>query len=162
LIMVTSVELQDPMSYYLFWIILAIVAVVVAIFLQVFFRILLKDQLRKKKKKKPKIRKVSKKPLPVLKWEYLQKMDYLERRVFSGSLNQRNSYVELSGLIRDFVHDVTGIKVQNYSLREIRRVGIPSLTALVQEYYEPEFARQSMADIRASMFRTRKAIELWS
>ena len=73
----------------------------------------------------------------------------------------RGGYQDLSGLIRDFVHDATGIKVQNYSLREIQKVGIPGLTALVQEYYEPEFARQSMADIRASMFRTRKAIELW-
>lgn len=159
--MVTSVDLQDPMSYYLFWLILALVAVAVVIFVQVFFRIYLKDILRKKKNRKPKIKKVSKKPLPVLKWEYLQKMEYLERRVFSGGVSMRGGYQDLSGLIRDFVHDATGIKVQNYSLREIQKVGIPGLTALVQEYYEPEFARQSMADIRASMFRTRKAIELW-
>ena len=159
--MVTSVDLQDPMSYYLFWLILALAAVAVVIFVQVFFRIYLKDALRRKKNKKPKVKKASKKPLPVLKWEYLQKLEYLERRVGSGGVSMRGGYQDLSGLIRDFVHDATGIKVQNYSLREIQKVGIPGLTALVQEYYEPEFARQSMADIRASMFRTRKAIELW-
>ena len=76
-------------------------------------------------------------------------------------VERRSAYQELSGLIRDFTHDVTGIKVQNYSLREIRRLGMPQLTALVQEYYEPEFARQSMADLRGSLFRTRKAIEQW-
>lgn len=161
--MITSVELQEPMSYYLFWLILAIVAVAAVFFVQIFFRYLLRDQLRRKrKKKKPKIRKVSKKPLAVLKWEYLQKMDYLERSIMSQRIDRRTAYQELSGLIRTFVHDVTGIKVQNYSLREIRMLGMPGLTALVQEYYEPEFARQSMADIRGSVFRTRKAIELWS
>ncbi len=160
--MVTSVELQDPMKYYLFWLILAIAFAAIVIFVQVFFRILLKDQLRKKRKAKPpKVKKVSKKPLPVLKWEYLQRLGHLERGIVSGSYNQRASYQELSGLIRDFVYEASGIKVQNYSLREIRAVGIPGLAALVAEYYEPEFARQSMADIRGSLFRTRKAIELW-
>ena len=159
--MVTSVELQDPMKYYLVWLIIAVVFVVGFIFAQIFFRILLKDQLRRKSRKKPKIRKVSKKPLPVLKWEYLQRMNYLERNLTGGGVDRRTAYQELSGLIRDFVHDVTGVKVQNYSLREIRRIGLPQLTALVQEYYEPEFARQSMADLRGSLFRTRKAIEQW-
>ncbi len=159
--MVTSVDLQEPMKYYLVWIILAILVIVLAITAQIVFRILLKDQLHKKKNKKPKVKKASKKPLPVLKWEYLQKLDYLERGIMAGSMSKRVSYQQVSGLIRDFVYDATGIKVQNYSLREIRKVGIPGLTALVQEYYEPEFARQSMADIRGSLFRTRKAIELW-
>ena len=160
--MKTSVELQDPMSYYLVWLIVAIVAVAAVLFIQIFFRILLKDQLRKKKEKTPKIRPPKKKPLSVLKWEYMQRLDHLERGIMAGSFTKRRAYQDLSMLIRSFVTDATGIKVQNYSLQEIQRVGIPGLTALVQEYYEPEFARQSMADIRASLFRTRKAIELWS
>ncbi len=159
--MVTSVELQDPMKYYIFWLILALVCIAAIIVSQVLFRHLLKDKLRRKKDKKPKIKKLSKKPLPVLKWEYMQRMQFLERNLVSGAYDKRKGYQELSSLIREFVHDVTGIKVQNYSLREIRRLGMPGLTALVQEYYEPEFARQSMADIRGSLFRTRKAIELW-
>ena len=160
--MVTSVELQDPMSYYLFWLILAIVAVAAVFFLQIFFRIKLRDRLKKKREKEPKVHAPKKKPLSVLKWEYLQKLESLERGINAGAYSKRSAYQELSMLIRTFVTDATGIKVQNYSLHEIRRVGIPGLTALVQEYYEPEFARQSMADIRASLFRTRKAIELWS
>ncbi len=161
--MQTSVELQNPMSYYLFWLILAIVAVAAVFFLQIFFRILLRDQLKRKKDpKQPKVHAPKKKPLSVLKWEYLQRLDYLERGIMAGSYTKRAAYQELSMLIRTFVNDATGIKVQNYSLQEIRRVGIPGLTALVQEYYEPEFARQSMADIRASLFRTRKAIQLWT
>ena len=161
--MQTSVELQDPMSYYLFWLILAIIAVAAVFFIQIFFRILLREQLKKKREKRqPKVRPPKKKPLAVLKWEYLQRLDHLERGIMAGAYTKRNAYQELSMLIRTFVTDATGIKVQNYSLQEIRRVGIPGLTALVQEYYEPEFARQSMADIRASLFRTRKAIELWS
>ena len=117
---------------------------------------------RKKREKKPKVHAPKRKPLSVLKWEYLQRLEYLERGIMAGSYTKRAAYQELSMLIRTFVYDATGIKVQNYSLQEIRRVGIPGLTALVQEYYEPEFARQSMADIRASLFRTRKAIQLWT
>ena len=41
------------MSYYLFWLILAIVAVVAVFFLQIFFRILLRDQLKRKREKQP-------------------------------------------------------------------------------------------------------------
>ena len=36
--MKTSVELQDPMSYYLVWLIVAIVAVAAVLFIQIFFR----------------------------------------------------------------------------------------------------------------------------
>ena len=60
-----------------------------------------------------------------------------------------------------FVFEVTGIKVQHYTLTEIRRVNIPQLTNLVREYYEPEFARETRADVRASIFRTRSLIESW-
>ena len=161
--MQTSVDLQDPMSYYLFWLILAIVAVAAVFFIQIFFRVILREQLKRhREKKQPKVKPPKKKPLPVLKWEYMQRLAYLERGILGGAYSKRAAYQELSMLIRSFVNDATGIKVQNFSLQEIRRVGIPGLTALVQEYYEPEFAVSSMADIRASLFRTRKAIELWN
>ena len=47
--MVTSVELQEPMSYYLFWLILAIVAVAAVFFIQIFFRVILREQLKRHK-----------------------------------------------------------------------------------------------------------------
>ena len=63
--------------------------------------------------------------------------------------------------IRMFVYEVTGIKVQKYTLTEIRRVNIPQLTNLVREYYEPEFAREARADVKTSLYRTRMLIESW-
>ena len=65
--MVTSVELQEPMSYYLFWLILAIVAVAAVFFIQIFFRVILREQLKRhREKKQPKVKPPKKKPLPVL------------------------------------------------------------------------------------------------
>ena len=161
--MVTSVELQEPMSYYLFWLILAIVAVAAVFFIQIFFRVILREQLKRhREKKQPKVKPPKKKPLPVLKWEYMQRLAYLERGILGGAYSKRAAYQELSMLIRSFVNDATGIKVQNFSLQEIRRVGIPGLTALVQEYYEPEFAYYSEADAKSAIEKGKELITKWS
>ena len=50
---------------------------------------------------------------------------------------------------------------EDYSLSEIRTLNMPALTQLVAEYYEPEFAEYSMANIKQSIFKTRRVIETW-
>ena len=137
--MKTSVELQAPFNYLIVWIILAVLFIAGVIFAQIYLR----KKLGGKKKK------------------YLAELSYIETDLVNNKITIREAYHKISHTIRMFVFEVTGIKVQHYTLTEIRRVNIPQLTNLVREYYEPEFARETRADVRASIFRTRSLIESW-
>ena len=74
----------------------------------------------------------------------------------------RAGYQELSIIIRTFVNEVTGIEVQNYALKEIKKLEMPLLYELIKEYYAPEFSENSLGDIENSINKTRKVIEKWN
>lgn len=60
-----------------------------------------------------------------------------------------------------FVFEVTDITTQNYSLSEIKKLNIPILYELIEEYYEPEFAEQTNGDFDNSINKARRVIEQW-
>lgn len=121
--------------------------------------------IRKLKKRKPKPAPVPVKPAPVgidvLRSRYLAELAKLEKAFSEGQLELRDAYQKISSVIRNFVFEATGIKVQNYTLDEIKTANMPSLEALVEEYYSPEFAKMSEGDFHASMERTKKVIMQW-
>ena len=157
--MKTSVELQDPFSYMIIWVILAVFFIAGVIVAQILLRKKLGDRL--KREKKIRMKKIAEATLEGKKKKYLGELTYIEADLINNRINIREAYHRISKTIRMFVYEVTGIKVQHYTLSEIRRVNIPQLTSLVMEYYEPEFARETRADVRASIFKTRRLIEGW-
>ena len=48
-----------------------------------------------------------------------------------------------------------------YSLSEIKQTELSALSDLIEEYYEPEFARETRTDARQSILKTRMLIEGW-
>ena len=74
-------------------------------------------------------------------------LDEIIEKYKAGKLSDRHAYQQLSKVIRHFVFDVTGIKVQNYTLSEIKGLNIPMLYYLIDECYEPEFSKQSGGNI---------------
>ena len=157
--MKTSVELQGPFSYLIIWVILAVLFIGAVVFSQIFFRKKLGDRL--KKEKQIRIKKIAESTLEGLKRKYIGELTCIEMDLRNQNITVRQAYRDrlFAGIILFF--DVTGIKVQKYSLSEIRRVNIPQLTQLVKEYYEPEFALESRMDVMSSMGRTRSVIESW-
>lgn len=152
--MQTSVKLQDPFSYsiYPIFIILAILII---------YTIILFLKHKKKDNHKP----ISRKPvinLEKVKLKYIKKLQELEQKLNTNKIGTRIAYQSTSSIIRHFVCEVTNIKVQNYTLTEIANLEIPELYELVKEYYIPEFAVQSLGDIKESIKKTRKVIEKWS
>ena len=121
--------------------------------------------IRKFKHRQPKPVPVPVAPPPVaidvLKTKYLNLLRKLEAQFSDGSIDLRTAYQKMSLIIRNFVFEATGIKVQNYTLDDIRAAKLTSLEALVEEYYSPEFARMSEGDFYASMNKTGKVIEQW-
>ena len=154
-----SVDLQDALSYMPVWIILGLIlaAGAVVAFIVVWRR--LREKLRAEKKIK--VKKVRPESLPRIKAKYLSMLDKTAWEYNSRVIDTRAAYQRMSRTIRLFVNKVTGVKVQHCTLSEIRNLGLPMLTSLVAEYYEPEFARDAQADANYSIQRTRGVIEQW-
>lgn len=157
--MKTSVELQAPFQYMILWLILAVLFIAGVIIAQVLLRKKLGDRL--KKAKQIKLKRIAESTLEGLKKKYIGELTCIEMDLRNQKITVRQAYQKMSICIRLFVHDVTGIKVQKYTLSEIKKVNMPQLTNLVREYYEPEFALESRTDVMGSVQRTRAVIESW-
>ena len=88
-------------------------------------------------------------------------MDLVLRDFNNKVITERVAFQRLSSLIRNFIHETTNIKVQNYTLKEIKLVNMPVLYELVSEYYDPEFAVASDGNFIKSYNKTRMVIERW-
>ena len=133
--MEVSVNLQEPFSYSIIpMIVIIILTFVIAIYIIV-------KACNKVRKEKTNITKI--------KYE-------------NNNISIREAYQKLSSTIRYFVYEVTNIKVQNYTLQDIKKLDMPILYELVEEYYVPEFSEKSIGNIKLSIEKTRKVIEKWS
>lgn len=102
------------------------------------------------------------KDLMEIKRRYLLKIQELENNLNEKKISNRKSYQDLSSIIRNFIFEATNIKVQNYTLKEIKMINIPILYDLVNEYYDPEFSIISKGNIISSINKTRMVIERWN
>ena len=102
------------------------------------------------------------KDLMEIKRRYLLKIQELENNLNEKKISNRKSYQDLSSIIRNFIFEATNIKVQNYTLKEIKIINIPILYDLVNEYYDPEFSIISKGNIISSINKTRMVIERWN
>ena len=143
-----------PMFSYSFSIILLLFFIIIAIIIYLIVT-------RIRKAKSIVIVKPQKKDLLTIKQNYLIQLDELQTNRKNNKITNRKSYQELSKIIRNFVYEVTQIKVPYYSLEEIKQVNIIELTKLVEEYYHPEFAKESKGKIDNSIRKTREVIEKW-
>lgn len=167
-----TVELQPPFSFWTGWFVCGLVLLAAAAVLWSVFRWTLRNRLRDPSS--PQIRRPADADMIKIRQRALTELTDLEKEYRDGRISVRETSQRLSGLVRGFVGDVTGIPVQEYTLSDIRRLRMPVLTALVQEYYVPEFADYDETSGRnagrcgitreavlQSLFRTRKAIERW-
>ena len=151
--MSTSIDLQDMFSYSL----LPIIILIIIIFILVLILIL----IRRKPKPVSKLNIVKPTNINDIKNRYLQEINNLLLLVNENKITNRSAYQKLSKLIRNFVYEVTGLKVQYYTLSEIKTLRMPILSTLVEEYYHPEFAKESACDITSSITKTREVVAKW-
>ena len=113
----------------------------------------------------PKVKEIPEKNhknLPVMKEKYLSQLDTIEYNYTNDKIALRTAYQMISEAVRMFVFEVTDITTQNYSLAEIKKINIPILYELIEEYYEPEFASKSVGDFQASIDKARRVIKEWN
>ena len=153
--MQVTVELQDMFWYSLTGVYIAVAVVVLAliIFLVVKFS---------GKKKPVKVKTVKPVDISKLKIKYDGLLGKLADSHKKGAESDRSASHELSRIVRKFVYEATGIRVQYYTLEEIREADIPSLYLLISECYVPEFAEENHSDVQAIISRARKVIAEWN
>ena len=166
--MVTTVKLQHPFEYSWWVTLIAVVLGAIALTAIVFFLIKAFKALRKKKNApRPAATKIAMSPDMIyrVKTQYIGRVQALLNNYTQNKVDKREGYQQLSALIREFVHEVTGINVENFTIKEVKAFGIKKLDVLMEEYYVPEFAEDEKAkdrDFAESCNKAVGVIKAWS
>ncbi len=115
-----------------------------------------------KKDKVPQVTVVPEKSLATIKEKYDKLLKDTETARFDEKISDRQAYQKLSEVVRDFVFEATGIRVQNYTLEEIKEAKLPKLYRLIKECYVPEFALEDNSNVYNSIKKARKVIKEWN
>ena len=152
-----TVELQDYFSY--LPLLLFLLAGIVGVLL-----IILWPQKQKKPEAKPlpKPQPLPPQNLASLKQKYDALLTGLSEKRSANQLNDRKAFQALSKIVRDFVFEATGIKVQNYTLSEIKAANLPQLYELIAECYVPEFAMKNNSNVHEAIDKARKVVREWN
>ncbi len=153
-----TVELQDVMSYSKAGLI-GIVSIIAIVLIAVIVALIVKA---KKNAPAPVPRIAPENKVRAAKEKYNRLLMDLETRYEMGKVSEKEAYQELSKYIRHFVHDVTGIKVQNCTLEDIGRLNMPMLYYLIAECYAPEFSADASGNLGESIRKAREVIYGWN
>lgn len=159
--MQTTINLQQPFTYSIIPLIIAII-VIIAMTCYLIYLYKQKVKIKKEVVEMKIIPEKNIKNIPVIKNKYLKQLDSIEYKYTNNTIELRKAYQMISESIRMFVFEITDITTQNYSLSEIRKLNIPNLYKLIEEYYEPEFASKSVGDFSASINKARRVINEWN
>lgn len=153
----TTINLQEPFTY-------SFIPLIIIILLIIGFTIYIILSKKNKENVKGKIEVIPEKNIKniaVIKNKYLQQLNNIEYGYTNKKIELRKAYQLISEAIRLFVFEITDITTQNYSLAEIKKINIPVLYELIEEYYEPEFASKTVGDFNSSINKARRVINEW-
>lgn len=159
--MQTSINLQEPFTYSIIPLIIVLVLVVIETCYLIYSK-KTKDKVKEEETEVKAIPEKNIKNIPVIKGKYLNQLDTIEYKYTNEMIKLRQAYQLISEAIRLFVFEITDITTQNYSLTEIKKLDIPILYELIEEYYEPEFASKSVGDFSSSIKKARRVIKEWN
>lgn len=159
--MPTTVELQP--DFFSGGFLLVLFALVLAA--PIIYKIHQKNKARRELKRQQKLEAASKlrmKAVPkTMQERYESELKTLSKNIKKGTMEPRKGYQLLSRLVRNFVKEYANVDVTTKTLAEIRSMGFPVLTALVEEYYAPEFSLDEEGNVLESIDKTIKAIKSW-
>lgn len=157
--MQTSINLQEPFTYSIIPLIIVIILMVIETCYFIYLKIINKETKQEEVKVIPE---KNIKNIPVIKEKYSNQLTTIEYKYKNNMIELRKAYQLISETIRLFIFEVTDITTQNYSLMEIKKLNIPDLYNLIEEYYEPEFASKSIGDFDNSINKARRIINEWN
>lgn len=159
-----TVNLQKPMQYSLLALIIALLIAFTPLIWKIikylieYFKTGEKTEKVKEVKEEPF---VPRKSLFVLKDEYLRIIDAIETKYNNGEIDTRELHLQLSSTVKKFIYEVTGVKTQAFVLSDFERNKMPEMQALLEIFYAPEFAPESVIQQR-SADNARKVVREWN
>ena len=101
--------------------------------------------------------------IAALQQKYLQLVDALEGSYLNKEITARVAHQQLSLLLRLFVREVTGYRVDVMTLADIKRNDkLTRLAGPIELYYEPEFAAALMGNVSHAISKGKEMIITWS
>ena len=156
-----TVNLQDMFSYSFTPILLF--GALALLFCFIASRMKKAPEKKPKEKEKVRITQPEKpKNISSIKAAYIKQLADIEKKYSANELTNRMAYQKLSLIVREFVYEVTNIKVTNFTLQELKELNMPKLYTLIEEFYTPEFAIKDDGNFLESIQKARKVIEEWN
>ena len=112
---------------------------------------------RKEKKKVPGERERN-----LIRFRYLKMIEEISTKYKSGEYIERECYEKLSICVREFVKEATGINVTACTLSDIRKLQMPSLEKLIEEYYFPEFSDKTGFNADEAIDEAKRVVTSWN
>lgn len=156
-----AVELREWMHYEPIWLIIGGVLMILLIGWYGFVFWLTR-------KKKPRsLNTLAAKPytppdLTALKAKYLQLIADTETAHTNKSLSARAAHQQLSYLLRMFVYEARGHRVDTLTLADLKQTRYAELATAIEEYYLPEFASVERGSVASAAATARKVVTEWN
>lgn len=156
-----TVELRDWMSYEPIWLAvgLLLLTLIVAWYSWVFYST--------RHKKQRTLATLTPKPytppdIGGLKQKYLQLINEVEVAHQSKEMSARVVHQRLSYLLRMFVYETRGHRVDTLTLADLQKTRYEQLTKAIERYYLPEFTKVKQGDVPSALVLAREVIQQWN
>jgi hypothetical protein len=159
--MQSNVELRPNFTYSPLWLWLGIAGVVLIVAWLVFVFVLTRKRTPKSLATLPP-REYQPPDLTVLKQKYLALIAEVGVKHANGEYTARYSYQALSKLVRLFVYEINHHRVDVMTLSDLRRSHYPALTQVIEQYYVPEFHRDSAGNVDTAVQAATEVVSTWN
>ena len=151
--------MQPELKMSIIWLILGgIVFIISAGFFVTLFRYGIKRRVKKYRAPKPE----KKPPVEFIRNQALKQIDMCIYNLSHGKADIRESYQNMSTIMRTFVTGITGIDVTSKTLSELQALNDKRLSELIEKWYAPEFAMKTQADFMNDAEQAKHVVKRWN
>ncbi len=141
------------------WLLLGLAVLAVS---AVFFVMLFKYRIKKRAKRQPVPKPPAKIGESAAKKKALDSIDHIIFDVTHKKIDIRESYQQLSMVMRVFMTEISGTDVMSLTLYEMKNMKLGKFPELVEKWYEPEFAMMTRANFMQDAERAKKLVNKWN
>jgi hypothetical protein len=156
-----TVELREWVAYEPIWFVVGsiLLALIIAWYAWVFFST----------RRKPQRSLATLQPQPSippdltnLKQKYLQLIAEVDATYQAKQISARVVHQKLSYLLRMFVFETRGHRVDTLTLADLQKTRYEQLTKAIERYYLPEFTKVQQGDVQSALTLAREVVEQWN
>ena len=97
-----------------------------------------------------------------LKQKYQRLIDEIEQNHTAEKLSSRKAHQKLSHVLRMFVVEINGHRVDTLTLRDLEKTRYKTLAAAIKQFYIPEFTAVEQGSVAEAVALARKTVASWN